>query len=82
LDNTPALVPLTHKKSHQASATKSSSAAPSSVGVGRAYERFLELPVPVVLLVTWVVGTALLGACALLAYTVISALAGMVGGAF
>ncbi len=47
-----------------------------SVGIGLAYERFLELPVPVVLLVLWVGGVALLGACALLAYTVIFALGG------
>ena len=47
-----------------------------SGGIGLAYERFLELPVVVVLLVLWVGGVALLGACALSAYTVISALVG------
>ena len=47
-----------------------------------AYERFLELPVAVVLLVMWVVGVALLGACALLAYAAISALVEMVAEAF
>jgi hypothetical protein len=57
--------------------------APSElVGIGLAYERFLELPVPVVLLVLWVGGVALLGACALLAYEVISTLVGVVAGAF
>ena len=45
-------------------------------GIRLAYERFLELPVVVVLLVVWVVGVALLGACALLAYAGISALVG------
>jgi hypothetical protein len=40
------------------------------------------LPVPVVLLVMWVGGAALWGACALLAYAVISALVGVVTGAF
>jgi len=30
------------------------------------YERFLELPVPVVLLVMWVVGATLIGGCVLL----------------
>ena len=62
--------------------TKRRATATVSVGIGLAYERFLQLPVPVTLLVMWVVGVALLGACALLAYAVISALAGMVAGAF
>ena len=53
-----------------------------SEGIGLAYEWFLELPVPVVLLVLWVGGVALLGACALLAYAVISTLMGIVAGAF
>ena len=53
-----------------------------SVGIRLAYERFLELQVPVVLLVMWVVGVALLGACALLAYAGISALVGVVAGGF
>ena len=53
-----------------------------SAGIRLAYEQFLELPVAVVLLVMWVVGVALLGACALLAYAAISALAGVVAGAF
>jgi hypothetical protein len=56
--------------------------ASASVGIGLAYERFLELPVPVVLSVLWVGGVALLGACALLAYTVTSTLAGVLAGAF
>ena len=53
-----------------------------SEGIGLAYEWFLELPVPVVLLVLWVGGVALLGACALLAYAVISTPMGIVAGAF
>jgi hypothetical protein len=53
-----------------------------SEGIGLAYEWFLELPVPVVLLVLWVGGVTLLGACALLAYTGISTLMGIVAGAF
>jgi hypothetical protein len=32
------------------------------------YSRFLELPVPVVLLTLWVVGAALIGSCALTLY--------------
>ena len=48
--------------------------APVSTGIGLAYERFLELPVAVVLLVLWVGGVALLGGCALVAYALISAL--------
>ncbi len=51
-------------------------------GIGLAYEWFLELPVPVVLMVLWVGGVALLGACALLAYAAISTLVGIVAGAF
>jgi hypothetical protein len=53
-----------------------------SVGIRLAYEWFLELPVPVVLLVLWVGGVALLGACALSAYAVISTLVEIVAGAF
>jgi len=49
-------------------------AAPVSTGIGLAYERFLELPVAIVLLVLWVGGVALLGACGLVAYALISAL--------
>ena len=53
-----------------------------SEGIGLAYEWFLELPVPVVLLVLWVGGAALLGACALLTHAAISTLVGIVAGAF
>jgi hypothetical protein len=53
-----------------------------SEGIGLAYEWFLELPVPVVLLVLWVGGVTLLGACALLAHAALSALVGIVAGAF
>jgi hypothetical protein len=45
-----------------------------STGIGLSYEWFLELAVAVVLLVLWVVGVALFGACALVAYVLISAL--------
>ena len=37
--------------------------------VGQAYERFLELPVVVVLAVLWLAGTALLGSVALVLYS-------------
>ena len=60
----------------------STTAAPVSTKRGLAYKWFLELPVAVVLLVMWVAGTALLGACALLMYAGISALGGMVAGTF
>ena len=41
----------------------------SQGGIGRLYERFLGLPVPVVLVALWVVGGALLvGLCALASY--------------
>jgi hypothetical protein len=36
--------------------------------MGRAYERFLELPVPVVILTLWSVGVLLEGLCALELY--------------
>ena len=36
--------------------------------IPRAYERFLELPVPVVLALLWIVGTMLMGLCALVFY--------------
>jgi hypothetical protein len=54
-----------------------------STGIGGlAFEWFLELPVPVVLLVMWVAGAVFFGVCALLTYMGISALVEMVGGAF
>jgi hypothetical protein len=37
-------------------------------GIGRVYERSLESPVPMVLLVMWLVGEALLGFCPLTLY--------------
>ena len=43
--------------------------------VERAYEWFLELPVPAVLVVLWLAGVALLGACVLLLYLYVSLLA-------
>jgi hypothetical protein len=61
--------------------TPRTTAAPLSTRLGLAYEGVLELPVAVVLLVMWVAGAVLLGACALLMYAGISALVGMVAGA-
>jgi hypothetical protein len=59
------------------------SASPTvSGGMGLAYERFLELPVRVVVLVLWVGGVALLGALTLVVYALISALVGILAGAF
>ena len=60
----------------------STTAAPVSTRKGLAYEWCLELPVAVVLLVMWIAGTALLGACALLMYAGISALVRIVAGTF
>jgi hypothetical protein len=62
--------------------TEPRTATPVSRGIGLAFERFLELPVPVVLLVLWVAGVVFFGACALLTYVGISALVEMVAGAF
>ncbi len=50
--------------------------------IGLAYEWFLELPVRVVVLVLWIGGVAFLGALALVAYALISALVGVMAGAF
>ncbi len=49
--------------------------------VGQAYERFLELPVVVVLAVMWVAGVALLGSVALVLYSAGWALEQAVAGA-
>jgi hypothetical protein len=74
----------TKEKTKDTPTTKGGTTAASVVSEGMrlAYERFLEMPVPVVLVVMWVSGIALLGACALLAYAVKSVLVGMVAGAF
>lgn len=37
-------------------------------GIVQAYERFLEMPVAVVLVVLWLAGMGLLGFCALVLY--------------
>jgi hypothetical protein len=57
-------------------------APPVSTGIGLAFEWFLALPVPVVILVLWVAGIVFFGACALLTYMGIFALVEMVKGAF
>jgi hypothetical protein len=49
--------------------------------LGFAYERFLEMPVPVVLAVLWVAGVALLGSCALMLYMLGTSLVSVVVGA-
>jgi hypothetical protein len=51
-------------------------------GLATAYEWFLSLPPVVPLLVLWVGGVALIGACVLVAYALISALMRVVAGAF
>ena len=57
-------------ESLEASVEKTSSAAPplSAGTIGRAYERFLELPVVVVLAVLWLLGGAIIGSCLLAIY--------------
>jgi hypothetical protein len=52
----------------------SSAARPLSVGMGSAYERFLDTPVAIVLGVMWLAGAALMGSWALVLYLVVSAL--------
>ena len=44
------------------------------------FSRFLELPVPVVLLTLWVVGAALMGSCALTLYHLLGLLLSASGG--
>jgi hypothetical protein len=47
---------------------------PTQGPMARAYERFLEMPVGVVLALLWLAGAALLGSCALVLYAVGSVL--------
>ena len=42
-----------------------------TVAIGRAYERFLELPVPVVLVVLWLLGVLILGAVVMGLYSAV-----------
>jgi hypothetical protein len=49
-------------------------------GVATGYEGFLELPPPVVVLVMWVAGVALLGLCALVLYWVGRVVIGLMAG--
>jgi hypothetical protein len=48
--------------------------------IGRAYERFLELPVVFVLAVLWMMGVALLGSIALVLYLSVRVLLQLVAG--
>ena len=62
--------------------SRSRPAAGASGGfLGIAYERFLGMPVPVVLTVLWFGGLALLGSCVLMLYALATLLAQMVTGA-
>jgi hypothetical protein len=45
--------------------------------IGRTYERFLQLPVPLVLVVLWLAGLAVLSSLALVFYLYVSLLAGV-----
>jgi len=53
---------------------------PSGGFLGVAYERFLQLPVPVVLAVLWLAGMALLTSCVLILYMVGTWSASLVAG--
>jgi hypothetical protein len=59
----------------------SSTAAPTPNRMSRAYERFLQMPVLVVLGVLWVGGAALLGSLALALYMAASLLVPVIAGA-
>jgi hypothetical protein len=57
-------------------------ASPSDGFIGAAaYERFLEMPVAVVLAVLWLAGMALLSSCVLMLYVLGTSLARVVAGA-
>ena len=57
-------------------------ASPSDGFIGAAaYERFLEMPVAVVLALLWLAGMALLSSCVLLLYVLGTSLARVVAGA-
>jgi hypothetical protein len=45
-----------------------------SMGIDRAFERFLEMPVVIVLSMLWFAGATLIGSCALVLYLAVSAL--------
>jgi hypothetical protein len=47
---------------------------PTSGRIAHAYERFLKMPVGVVLALVWLAGAAFLGSCALVVYAVGSVL--------
>lgn len=50
-------------------------ASPPGGIIGVAYERFLQMPVPVVLAVVWVAGMTLVSACVLMLYMLWTSLA-------
>ncbi len=50
------------------------------LSIGRTYERFLELPPALVLLVMWVAGVALLGSIALVLYLAVGTLLPLLAG--
>jgi hypothetical protein len=50
-------------------------APPSGGFLWGAYERFLQMPVPVVLVVLWLAGMALLSSCVLMLYMLVASLA-------
>ena len=64
----------------EAAPTTPTAPTPMSVGIGRAYEWFLQLPVVIVLTVLWVVGAVLLGSCVLVLYVAGSELARSLAG--
>jgi hypothetical protein len=45
-----------------------------SMGIDRAFEGFLEMPVVIVLSMLWFAGATLIGSCALVLYLAVSAL--------
>ena len=64
----------------EATPVQQETSAPLSMRIGRAYERFLEMPGAFVLAALWVAGAALLGSCALVLYIAASVLVQTVAG--
>jgi len=77
----PPTAPEPQTLTEEASEPKGTNTISISARIGQAYERFLELPVWVVLSVMCVGGVVLLGACALVVYAVASVV-GIAAGAF
>jgi hypothetical protein len=62
---------FTARSSAQPVRSRASNPRTSSGSIAEAYGRFLELPVPVVLVVLWLIGAVLLGTVLVAAYSAV-----------